>query len=195
MATETGTAVIREAVGVFKTADALQDAIDDLMSAGFDRAELSLLASEHAVDEKLGHKYRKVAELEDDPAVPRTCYVSTESVGDAEGALIGAPLYVAAVAGAGAVVASGGTLAAALAAATLAGGAGALVGTILAKIVGDHHAEHLREQLAHGGLLLWVRTRDAAHEMRAVEILKKHSGQDVHVHSIPSVPAPSAEAS
>lgn len=195
MATETGTAVIREAVGVFKTADALQDAIDDLMSAGFDRADLSLLASEHAVEEKLGHKYRKVAELEDDPVVPRTCYVSTESVGDAEGALIGTPLYVAAVAGAGAVVASGGTLAAALAAATLAGGAGALVGTILAKIVGDHHAEHLRGQLAHGGLLLWVRTRDAAHERRAVEILKKHSGQDVHVHSIPPVPAPSAEAS
>jgi hypothetical protein len=72
---------IREAVGVFKTADTLQKAIDELMSSGFDRAELSLLAAEHTVEEKLGHKYRKVAELEDDVTIPRTCYVSNESIG------------------------------------------------------------------------------------------------------------------
>lgn len=97
---------VKEAVGVFKTADTLQDAIDDLMSSGFDRAELSLLAGEHTVEEKLGHKYRKVTELEDDAAVPRCCYVSTESIGDAEGGLIGGFLYVGTVAAAGAIVAS-----------------------------------------------------------------------------------------
>lgn len=178
------TGAIREAVGYFETVDALQEAIDDLMSAGFDRAELSLLAAEHAVEEKLGHKYTRVAELEDDPKVARCCYVSTESVGDAEGGLIGTPLYVAATAAAGVILASGGTMAAAIIGAALAGGAGGLIGGLLAKLVGDHHGHHLQEQLEHGGLLLWVRTRDAAHEQRAVGILKKHSGQDVHVHAI-----------
>jgi hypothetical protein len=173
---------VKEAVGVFKTADTLQDAIDDLMSSGFDRAELSLLAGEHTVEEKLGHKYRKVTELEDDAAVPRCCYVSTESIGDAEGGLIGGFLYVGAVAAAGAIVASGGTLAAAITGTALAGGVGTLIGSVLAKLVGDHHAHHLQEQLDHGGLLLWVRTRDAEHEKRAVDILRKHSGRDVHVH-------------
>ena len=57
---------VREAVGFFGTADTLQEAIDELMSSGFDRAELSLLAGEHTVDEKLGHKYQKVKEIEDD---------------------------------------------------------------------------------------------------------------------------------
>jgi hypothetical protein len=33
---------------------------------------------------------------------------------------------------------------------------------------------------------LWVRTWDAADEKRAVEILAKHSGQDVHVHAEPA---------
>jgi len=179
---------IREAVGYFGTAASLQEAIDELMSSGFDRAELSLLASGKTVEEKLGHKYRKVSELEDDAATPRCCYISTESIGAAEGALIGAPLYVGAVAAAGVIVASGGTLAAAITAATLAGGTGGLIGFVLAKLLGDHHAHHLQEQLDHGGLLLWVRTWDVAHEMRAIEILKKHSGRDAHVHSI-SVPA------
>lgn len=175
---------IREAVGYFGTADTLQEAIDELMSSGFDRAELNLLAAEHTVEQKLGHKYRKVTELEDDAAVPRCCYISTESIGDAQGALIGAPLYVAGAAAAGAIVASGGTLAAVITAAVLAGGTSGLIGFVLAKLVGDHHAHHLQEQLNHGGLLLWVQTRDAEHEKRAVDILKKHSGRDAHVHAI-----------
>ena len=50
---------IREAVGVFGDADTMQQAIDDLLSSGFDHADLSLLASESTVDEKLGHKYKK----------------------------------------------------------------------------------------------------------------------------------------
>ena len=176
---------IREAVAFFESAEALQGAIDELMSSGFDRAELSLLASEKAVEEKLGHKYRRVAELEDNPKAARCCYVSDESVGDAQGALVGGPLYIAATATAGMIVASGGTMAAAILGAALAGGAGGVIGGILAKLVGDQHAHHLQEQLEHGGLMLWVRTRDALHERRAIEILKKQSGRDVHVHGIP----------
>jgi hypothetical protein len=44
---------IREAVGVFDSPDKLQEAIDDLMSSGFDRAELSLLAAEETVDQSI----------------------------------------------------------------------------------------------------------------------------------------------
>ncbi|MDJ0948749.1 MAG: hypothetical protein QNJ94_07500 [Alphaproteobacteria bacterium] len=178
-----------EAVAAFDTADALQDAVDELLSRGFDRAELSLLAGENVVLEKLGHLYEKVDELEDDPSVPRAAYVSKESVGDAEGALVGGLVYVGAVAAAGAIVASGGTLAGAVAAAALMGGAGGLIGSVLANLVGDHHARHLQDQLDRGGLLLWVRTVDSDHERRAAAILSKHSGRDVHVHAIPSASA------
>ena len=177
-------APVREAVGYFNTAVALETAIDELLRSGFDRAEISLLASEKAVETELGHKYRKVTELEDDPAAPRTHYVSSESLGAAEGALIGAPLYIAGVAAFGAIVASGGTLALALAAGAAAGGTGGLVGAALAKLLGDHHAQKLEDELAHGGLLLWVRTWDSDDEARAVAILKRNSGRDVHVHSL-----------
>ncbi len=64
MPPEQATNTMREAVGVFQTAEQLEAAIDDLLSAGFDRAEVSLLAAEPAVEEKLGHKYRRPAELE-----------------------------------------------------------------------------------------------------------------------------------
>jgi hypothetical protein len=178
--------MVREAVGVFNRSEDLQDAIDELLNSGFDRAELSLLASEHAVEEKLGHRYEKVGALAEDPTVPRAAYVSTEAIGGAEGGLIGGLMYVGAVAAAGAIVVSGGTLAAGTTAAVLAGGAGGLIGSILAKWVGNHHAHYLQEQMDRGGLLLWVRTWDSEDERRAVEILRKHSGGDVHVHELPA---------
>lgn len=180
---------IREAVGVFKDAKSLENAVDELESSGFDRAEISLLASEETVEQKLGHKYKKVTELENDASVPRSAFVSTESIGDAEGGLIGGLMYVGAVAAAGAVVASGGTIGAAIIAAATLGGAGGLVGSILAKVLGEHYARHIQEQLEHGGLLLWVQTRDQAGEGRAAMILSQHGAHDVHIHSFPSAMA------
>jgi outer membrane lipoprotein SlyB len=178
------TATSRETVGVFHDPDALQEAIDELHGSGFDRAELSLLAGEHAVEEKLGHRYRKVAELEDDPRVPRTAYVSLESIGDAEGGLIGGLMYIGAVVAGGAAVASGGTLAGAFLAAAMAGSAGGLFGSALAKLIDYHHADYLQRQLDKGGLVLWVHVRDPEHEQRAKRILERHSGEDVHVHDL-----------
>ncbi len=177
---------VREAVGVFDSADTLQAAIDELLSSGFDRAELSLLASEDAVKAKLGHMYRKAGELEDVTGIPRAAYISTETVGDAEGAVIGGLMYVGAGILMGPVAFAGGTLAAVTAAAAAGMGAGGLIGSLLAKWVGDHHAHYLQEQLDHGGLLLWVRTWDADDENRAVKILAQHSGRDVHLHTLPA---------
>jgi hypothetical protein len=186
MLTQQEIRTIPEAVGIFHRAEDLQRAIDELLSFGFHRSELSLLASEATVHEKLGHRYKSVNALADDPAVPRSAYVSPEAIGDAQGGLIGALAYVGAAAAAGAVVASGGTMAAIITAAVLAGGSGGLFGSLLAKWLGNHHAEYLQEQLDRGGLLLWVRTRDSARERRAVEILKRHSGAEVHVHALPA---------
>ena len=174
----------REAVGIFHSPESFQNAIDELLSSGFHRAELSLLASEAAVVEKLGHRYAKVDVLADDPEVPRAAYVSTEAIGDAEGGIIGGLVYVGATVAAGAVVASGGTLLAVIAGVALAGGAGGLIGSVLAKWLGDHHARYLQQQLERGGLLLWVRTRNSAREERAVEILTKYSAEKVHVHGL-----------
>lgn len=177
---------VREAVGVFDTAEALEAAIDELGSSGFSRAEISLLAGSDAVEKKLGHRYEKVTEIEDDARVPTSAYVSTEDIGDAEGAVIGTLLYLGAVTLAGVAVASGGALAAAIMAAAIGGSVGGMAGIGLSSFIAQHHADYLQDQIDRGGLLLWVRTRDAAHEVRATEILTRHSARDVHVHGIPS---------
>ena len=185
--TQQGLPPVREAVGVFKTEDALQAAIDDLLSHGFDRADISLLARSDSVEKKLGHAYRKVAEVEDDAAAPRVAYVAEEDIGNAEGAVIGTLMYVGALAGLIPVVASGGALAAGLVALLVGGGSGVALGAALARIIGAEHAEYIADQVEHGGLTLWVRTWNEGDEARATKILKAHSGTDVHLHGLPDL--------
>lgn len=174
-----------EAVAVFDDSDRLQAAVDDLLNGGFDQAEISLLATDRAVEDKLGHFYERVQPLGDAPDAPRKEYVSTASRADAQGGLIGGLMYVGALAAAGAVFASGGTLGLALAGAAAAGGAGGAAGAVLAKVIGDRHAEKLQTQLDAGGLLLWARTRTPELEQRAQEILRRNGGRDVHLHEMP----------
>jgi hypothetical protein len=171
-----------EVVAVFHASEDLENAIDELLISGFDRAELSLLASEAAVLQKLGHYYRTTQDLADDPAVPRAAFVSTAAIGDAKGALIGGLAYVGATVAAGMAVVAGGALAATIAAAALVGGAGGLLGSVLARWVGHHHASYLGDQIENGGMLLWVRAWNAGDEGRATEILRKHAGDRVHSH-------------
>jgi hypothetical protein len=178
------TAGLREAVGLFTRFEALQSAIDELLSSGFDRAEISVLASEAAIEHTLGHRLKRAA-LEDDPATPRGVYVSPDAIGTAEGSLISALAYVGGVATAGVIAIAGGPLTMILIGAGLAGGVGGLIGAGLARLVGDRRAAEIHSHLEAGGLLLWVRTWRNDDERRAVAILTKHSGRDVHVHSLP----------
>jgi hypothetical protein len=183
---------VREAVGVFHELRPFQDALDELTSGGFDRAALSLLASQTTVEQKLGHAYHRVGELEGNAAVPRAAYADDHSIAEARTGAIGGLAYIGAVAAAGVVVASGGGLAAAIAGAAIAGGGGGLLGSIAAHFIGQAHAENLQAQLDKGGLLLWVRTADADEEKRALAILRKYGGEDVHVHALPISKDPDA---
>src|SRR6185295_15675763 len=98
--------------------------------------------------------------------------------------LIGTLSYIGGVAAAGAIALAGGPLGLIVLGAGSAGLAGGLIGAELAKILGDRQAAVIHEHLQQGGLLLWVRTWDAADEERAAAILRKHSGRDVHLHSL-----------
>lgn len=179
-------ATLREAVAVFHSEADLQAAIDELLSHGFDRAEISLLASSDAVDRKLGRHFTKVKDLEDEADAPSVAYVASEDVGAAQGAVISGLLYVGALAGLIPIVASGGGLAAALLGVVIGGSSGTAIGAILADLIGADHAEYISDRLEHGGLVLWVRTWNKSDEDRAIQILKTHSGSDVHLHGLPS---------
>jgi len=146
---------VREAVGVFESADALEVAVDQPGSSGFNRAEISVLASDKTVTERLGRLYRSVAEIVDDPRAPEAVFIPQGSRTEGDVALAGAPLYIGGLAGGLAVVASGGAMVLAFAAAIGLGAVGAGLGGPLARVVAHRHVYRVREQLAQGGLVIW----------------------------------------
>lgn len=173
---------IPEAVGVFDTLETLQAAYYDLRAVGFSRYDISLLGDQAVLVEKLGKSYWRSAELEDDPRTPRAAFVSEEASGELQGAIAGGFFFLGSYIAMAALLTPASTVAASIAAIAIGGSPAAVVGTILARRAGKHHKDYYANQIKHGGILLWVRVKNDEKEKLALEILKGHSGRDVHVH-------------
>jgi len=174
-----GTARPVELVGIFPDYQSLQQAIDDLLLAGFARCELSLSAPQ--MGKQAGEPIVKLA---DDPKARRVDHFCSEALGDAEGSLVGGFALIPALAGAWGAGAAGVGLAATAGIAVASGGTGALVGLALAYLLSRKwHAEHER-QVQDGGMLLWVGLRSPNQQTAAVQILKRHGAHHVHSHDV-----------
>ena len=166
---------IREVVGVLDDTNTLDEVVYALQTRGFDRAAFSLLGSEAAVVKKLGHRYQRVKDVEDDPKAPRDTFFSHASRLEAD--YLPAPALAAV--GAVILIGTGGVLPVVIAAS-----AGALLGAALGRLMHERHAIRVQEQLARGGLLLWVNVRNPGEEQTAMDVLREHSAHDVHAHEI-----------
>jgi outer membrane lipoprotein SlyB len=173
---------IPEAVGVFDTPAALQAALYDLRSVGFSRLDISVLGSHEALEKQFGTTFWHTTDLADDPDTPRAAFVSEEAIGELQGAIVGGFLFIGSAIAMTALLTPASTIAASIAAIAVGGSPAAVIGALFARRVGKHHSTHYAEQIEHGGILLWVRVRDKAHEALAVKILTGHSGRNVHVH-------------
>jgi hypothetical protein len=170
----------REVVGIFPSFAALEAAIDELLLAGFDRCELSLLARQDS-----GVNGESAVQLADDPYCKRTDYYCSEALGDAQGSMIGGFALVPALATAAGAAASGTGILTTLGFVAATGGTGALIGAALAYLIAQRwYADHER-QISKGGLLLWVGIRSPGQEEAALDILRRHAAHHVHSHDQP----------
>ena len=175
---------IREAVGMFHDPHALNGAISELAGAGVDRAEMSILAREGYLDGDLAKPYADMRRAEDDPAAPRHAIYADTDVRQGRTLLTSMASVIAALAASGAVVMTGGAALPAIAAAIGAGGGVGAIGALIGKHAGDEQQKYLDEQLAHGGILLWVKIADPANESRIRAILMRHAAADVHARDV-----------
>ncbi len=175
---------VREVVAVFQDAKDLEAAVDDLEKAGFVQTNISIMADSKVVADKLGHRFEPIEEMEEDPKIPRRTFVGKADRAVEETVAIGLPLYVGAMAGAVAVVASGGAAAMALLAAAAGGAVGGSLGGVLAAAIGKAAADRIEDNVRQGGILLWVAVANPEAEKRAIDVLTRAGGKDVHAHEI-----------
>ncbi|GLI95966.1 MAG: hypothetical protein EKK31_09300 [Hyphomicrobiales bacterium] len=175
---------VREVAGVFHKSDVLEDTIESLLLAGFDRSDVDIMGEVEAVRRRLGQLYIPPEELADVPGTPRRAFVARDDLALATAGVAGILFYVGAAATVMSIVASGGSLAVIAAAAMAAGTVGAGVGAAAVRLLGKRQAEELDLQLMSGGIVLWVRVRTAEKEAEAQEILAKFGAEAIRVHEI-----------
>jgi hypothetical protein len=176
---------VREVTGIFHARPALDAAVSDLLLAGFDRADIDVVASVDEVYRRLGGAYVAPEELPDVPQAPRQPFIGREDVSVTMVAVTGSLAFVGAGAAAFGVVALGGTTGETFAAAAIAGiAAGAIGAVLMGRVFGRERAQGLDAFMAERGLVLWVRVRSPEREMDAREIMRRHGADAIRVHEI-----------
>jgi hypothetical protein len=173
---------LREAVGLFDSEEDMQAAVDDLESHGFSNAAISRPAPPDEIEANLHHSVQNVGEIEDDASVPREAYVDRHSASERTMVTVLIPVYIALLIAAGIAASHGFTAMQGVVMSLSLGGIGALGGGFFAYRFAHRRSERAQKERSWGGLLLWVRTGSPTQEQKAVSILKRNAGRDVHMH-------------
>ncbi|MGE0719133.1 MAG: hypothetical protein AB7P02_27055 [Alphaproteobacteria bacterium] len=186
MAVQEGTSapeeVVREVVGTFTSHEALEDAMSELESSGFDRAALSLLAADSMVAPGLTRAPVSTPAAADDDSAPRAAAVSDTDVRQGRTLATSMAGVIAAFAATGAtIISGGGVLAAIIGAAAIGGGAAAAVSAIGQRVAGSRE-DFLGQQIDSGGIILWVRLLKPGQDSIAMDVLRRRGASDVHIH-------------
>ena len=161
--------IIREAVASFPDREHFHRAVANLVGAGFDTADLSVLASRDSLA-AAGEPPAREPKLLPAGLADEIKYI--------------APLTVA-----GIILLSGGPIAATVAALVGAGLGGAALKELFDDYTAPRHSDDFAAALHAGAALLWVRCEDSERELTATRILAEAGGSHVHVHGRPSRPA------
>src|SRR5512134_890885 len=149
-----------EVVGLFADRESFDRAVAALLSSGFERADLSVLASHESLE-----------------AAGRP----GKSWGEAMLALVGELKYEGPLVASGAIFLAGGPVAATIAGVIGAAVGGAALVDLLGEVTAQPHTEDFARSLAAGSVILWVRAPDEARQAKARDILTSCGADNVHV--------------
>ena len=175
----------REVTGVFRSRKALIDAADDLLVAGFDRADIDVSASFDELQRRLNYQSIPPADLADIPTAARQPLIDQGDVLTTDAVVGSLAGCIGAVAMAYFLIIRG---MAPLSVGIVSVLTGLVVGGVAVLVVRRRlQRERVRglEKLAEAhGLLIWVRVQSPEKEAEAQEILARHGAEAVHVHEI-----------
>ena len=175
----------REVTGVFHSKQVLESAAQDLLMAGFDRADIDVSASSDELGRRLNYQAIPPPDLADLPMAPRQPFMGGDD-------LIGAQAVAGSVVGCAVAVIVAALLVAWGLSALLVAIVAVLCGLVAAGVAVFRVRRRLLRERSMGleniaewnGLVMWVRVRSTEMEAAAQEILVRHGAEAVHIHEI-----------
>jgi hypothetical protein len=173
---------VREVTGVFPSRDAATTAVDALLLAGFDRANIDTLAEGEPLRRRVGDTPVPAVVIAEMPDAPRRGFIAPEDTA------IVVSLCVAVVGGLGAmvgaifVVAQGASAFWTVVAALVGGAVGAGIGMLIANALGWRWRQSPVTPAGTDGTVLFVRMQSPDREEEALRILNDLAAEAVQVH-------------
>jgi hypothetical protein len=175
---------VREVAGIFHSREALEDAVEDLLLNGFDRADIDQLANPEEIRRRF-NVYVAPEEAADLTPTPRQPAFTRD---DITVALIVTVSLLGAAAGCavafGVLTSSGDAWSAGILGALVGIGTGAAAALVMARVLRRDDARGLESLQFDRGVVLWVRVRSAEREAMAQDILRRNGGRAIRVHEI-----------
>lgn len=175
---------VREVTGVFPSREAIISAVDDLLLAGFERADIDVVADGPQSNKGIDASAIPAVDLADVPDAPRQEFVAPEDTAAIYALCVAVTGCFGATIGALVGIASRGTTAFIVYCAV--GGAilGCGLGVAIARLMGWRWIRAPNKLGSSDGLVLWVRVRGPDHEQKALRILNLRGAEAVRVHEI-----------
>ncbi|MDB5561598.1 MAG: hypothetical protein JWN11_1016 [Hyphomicrobiales bacterium] len=172
---------VREVAGVFRTMQNLDAALDDLLKAGFDRADIDLLGPAEALRRRFGDKIPPIEDLADVPHAPRQPVILKDDFALLTMSWTAIVCYLVGISTALVAVSLGaGFLNSLITAVVFA----ALAGLVAYAVIGQYWRRKRADIADLGGILVWVRIRSPEDETKAIDILNGHHAEAVRVHEM-----------
>jgi hypothetical protein len=175
----------REVTGVFHSRRALDTAAQDLLSSGFDRADIDVSASPDEQQRRLNYQAIPAADLADISTAARRPYVGRDDRLGIEVVTASVVGCVVALVMAFYLVSREMTPLTVIVVSVLSGiVAAAAAIRPLRRLMQRDRVRGLEPVAEWEGLLIWVRVLSPEKEALAQEILLRHGGEAVHIHEI-----------
>src|SRR6478736_542208 len=157
--------------GLYPTVDRAERAVDELVSAGFSNADVSVLMADKQGSKDYAHEKQTKA-----PEGTTTGVATGGTIGGALGLLAG--IGALAIPGVGPFIAAG-PIMGALAGLGVGGAVGGLVGALVGMGIPAYEAKRYEGRVKEGGVLRSVHCDTSEEITRAKEILKRSGAEDI----------------
>jgi hypothetical protein len=175
----------REVTGVFHSRKALATAIQDLLVAGIDRADIDISASLDELARRLNYQSIPSADLADLPITARQPFTGDDDVLSTEAVVGSVAGCIGAIAMAFYLVTRDiGPLSIGIFSVLIGLVVGGAAMLWVRRLLRRERVRGLEKLSEAQGLLVWVRVRSPEKEAEAQEILTRHGGKAVHIHEI-----------
>lgn len=170
-----------EVIGIFSSIRDLNEAVDKLLSHGFNQHSLRVIANELVFNTQFHLNYKTIYDVINDQSIPKKPFYAEENIAIAEGAVMGFLVYICTLGVAWFAIEHREETIQFIIMILIAILVSTIIGIILAISLDRHHKKYINSQLIKGGIPIWIHYENTSQQKLIELILKNNNAKNIIV--------------